>query len=299
MRFGLDIGATSAKLGLVNDNGKVLDRARILIREFNDIDRFVIRVSDLVSDMKKKHGIQSAEGIGVGCPNGNFYTGCVENAVNLPWKGKIELARMMGEQMGMKCVITNDANAAALGEMRYGAARGMKNFIEITLGTGVGGGVVVNGELVYGADGNAGELGHIIVEPNGRMCGCGRRGCLETYCSATGVARSYEELCPDADKVTSKDVFERAMAGNRIAQKVFAFTGEMLGRVIADLIAVTAPEAVILFGGLTAAGDLLMTPLRESVEKNVLGIWKGGKVKILTSALREDDAAILGAAAIL
>lgn len=298
MKFGLDIGATSAKLGLVDDDGKILTRSRIMIKDYPDIDSFVVKVSELALEMLDGRAVQDVEGIGVGCPNGNYYTGCVENAVNLPWKGTIELSKMMGERMGMKCAITNDANAAALGEMKYGAARGMKNFIELTLGTGVGGGVVVNGELVYGSDGFAGELGHIIVEPNGRMCGCGRKGCLEAYCSATGVARSYEELCPQ-EKVTSKDVFERAMAGDEIAKKVFSYTGEMLGKAIANLIAVTAPEAVILFGGLTAAGDLLMEPVRQSVETNVLRIWSGGKVRILTSGLKSDDAAILGAAAIV
>lgn len=298
MRIGMDIGATSAKLGLVETDGSVRKRDRILMKAYGKVEDFVEEVGKRVEQLLEGEDGKQVEGIGVGCPNGNYYNGCVEYAVNLPWKGKVELGRMISERTGLKCKITNDANAAALGEMKYGAAKGMRNFIELTLGTGVGGGVVVNGELVYGADGFAGELGHVVVEPEGRLCGCGRKGCLEAYCSATGVAQTAEEVYGEKG-LTSKDVYERAVAGDEKAKAIFQRTGEMLGKAIANLVAVTAPEAVILFGGLTAAGEFLMQPVKESMEANVLKIWKGGKVKIMTSGLKADDAAIVGAAAVL
>ena len=253
-------------------------------------------------------GKDKIRGIGVGAPNGNYFSGSIEFAPNLPWKGKIPLAQMIQDRMGIGVVLTNDANAAAIGEMTYGAARGMKDFIVITLGTGVGSGIVVGGQLVYGHDGFAGELGHMIVRRNGRMCGCGRQGCLETYTSATGVARTAREYLTirsdesllrqlDIDSITSKDVFDAAVAGDQLALEIFESTGAILGEACADFVTFSSPEAIIFFGGLTKSGDLLMNPIRHHMEKNLLTIYKG-KTKLLLSQLKESDAAVLGASAL-
>jgi len=254
-------------------------------------------------------GIDKIKGIGVGAPNGNYYTGNIEFAPNLPWKGVIPFATLMSEKFGIPAALTNDANAAAVGEMTYGAARGMKNFIMITLGTGVGSGIVIDGKVVYGHDGFAGELGHVnVMRNNGRLCGCGRSGCLEAYASATGVARSAREILETNTKdsllrnipvedITSKDVFDAAMQGDEVAKEIFSFTGKILGEAFSDFVAFSAPEAIILFGGLSKAGDLIMNPIVENMEKNILGIWKG-KVKVLFSELKEADAAVLGASAL-
>lgn len=248
----------------------------------------------------------------MGIPNGNFYQGTVENAVNLKWGGSnnmIPFAKLFSERVKLPVRLTNDANAAALGEMTYGAARGMKNFIMITLGTGVGSGIVVNGSLLYGHDGFAGELGHVtMVRQNGRVCGCGKTGCLETYASATGVARTARERLETTDvksilrnippeSITSKDVFDAAMQGDELAKDIFQFTGKILGEAFADFVAFSAPEAIILFGGLTKAGDLLYKPVVESMNENLMPLWKG-KIKVLFSTLKESDAAILGASAL-
>ena len=250
------------------------------------------------------------KGIGVGAPNGNYYTGTIENAVNLSWGGTqiIEFAKLLSEAMnGLPVALTNDANAAAVGEMTYGAARGMKNFIMITLGTGVGSGIVINGDVVYGHDGFAGELGHVAaVRNNGRTCNCGKTGCLETYASATGVARTAREwleltdepsVLRDLDSISSKDVYEAAKDGDALALKIFEFTGKILGRSFADFIAFSAPEAIVLFGGLARAKEFLLKPIEDAMNANVLPLWKG-KVKIVFSQLKESDAAILGASAL-
>ena len=254
-------------------------------------------------------GIEKIKGIGAGCPNGNYYTGNIEFAPNLPWKGVVPFATLLSEAFGIPAAITNDANAAAVGEMTYGVARGMKNFIMITLGTGVGSGIVIDGKIVYGHDGFAGELGHVrVVRNNGRLCGCGREGCLETYSSATGVARTAREFLEMSDKqsslrlvepkmITSKDVFDAAMQDDELAKEVFEYTGKILGEAFADFIAFSAPEAIVLFGGLAKSGDLILKPVVENMEKNLLPIWKG-KVKVLFSALKEADAAVLGASAL-
>ena len=239
-------------------------------------------------------GVDKIKGIGVGAPNGNFFNGCIEFAPNLPWKGKIPLAQLISEKVGgVPVALTNDANAAAIGEMTYGAARGMKDFIVITLGTGVGSGIVIGGNLVYGHDGFAGELGHVIMRRNnGRPCGCGRQGCLEAYASATGVARTAREFLEirkddsllrelDPDEITSKDVYDAAMKNEAFA----------------DFVAFSSPEAIILFGGLTKAGDLIMNPIKRSMEKNMLKVFEG-KTKLLFSQLKESDAAVLGASAL-
>ena len=239
----------------------------------------------------------------------NYYTGTIEFAPNLPWKGVIPLAALFEERLGIPTALTNDANAAAIGEMTYGAARGMKDFIMITLGTGVGSGIVINGQLVYGHDGFAGELGHVIIRrENGRVCGCGRKGCLETYCSATGVARTAREFLTartepsllrsiPAENITSKDVYDAAVKGDKLAQDIFNFTGEILGEALADAIAFSSPEAIILFGGLAKSGDYIFKPIQEAIDKNVLNIYKG-KTKLLMSELKDADAAVLGASAL-
>ena len=254
-------------------------------------------------------GVEKIKGIGIGAPNGNFYSGTIEFAPNLPWRGIIPLAAMFEERLGIPTALTNDANAAAVGEMTYGAARGMKDFIMITLGTGVGSGIVINGQMVYGHDGFAGELGHVIVRRGtGRMCGCGRKGCLETYCSATGVARTARELLAartdesllrnvPAENITSKDVYDAAVQGDKLAQEIFDFTGTLLGEALADFIAFSSPEAIVLFGGLAKSGDYIMKPIQKAIEENVLNIYKG-KTKLLVSELKDSDAAVLGASAL-
>ncbi|MDE6134170.1 MAG: ROK family protein, partial [Muribaculaceae bacterium] len=246
---------------------------------------------------------------GVGAPNANYYTGMIADGVNLPWPTPIPLAQKFSEKFGIPTAVTNDANAAALGEMTYGAARGLKDFIMITLGTGVGSGIVINGQIVYGHDGFAGELGHMIVKRNnGRLCGCGRTGCLETYCSATGVARTAREFLEarnepsvlrnlDIDSITSKDVYEAAVNGDSLANDIFTYTGTILGQAMADMTVFSSPEAFIIFGGLAKSGELLMRPLRDAMEKNMLSIFKG-KTKVLLSELKEADAAVLGASAL-
>ena len=257
-------------------------------------------------------GIEKIKGMGIGAPNGNYYTGTIEFAPNLPWAhdGVVPLADLFSKALGIPVALTNDANAAALGEMTYGVARGMKNFIDITLGTGVGSGIVINGQMVYGSDGFAGELGHVIVVPGeaGRVCGCGRRGCLETYCSATGVARTAREFLETTDEpsllremkpedITSYDVSVAAGKGDALAKRIYDFTGKMLGEACANFAAFSAPEAFVFFGGLTKAGDLLMEPLKKAYDENVLKIYKG-KAKFLTSTLDGSSAAVLGASAV-
>jgi glucokinase len=248
--------------------------------------------------------------MGIGAPNGNFYTGNIEYAANLVWPGIVPVAKMFEDALGIPCRVTNDANAAAMGEMTYGVARGMKNFIMITLGTGVGSGIVVDGKIVYGSDGFAGELGHFVVDhtPAGRKCGCGRSGCLETYCSATGVARTAREFLEkntcdsllrslDPANITSYDVFKAAEQGDKIALEIFDFTGKMLGTACADFTTFNTPEAFVFFGGLTKAGDYLMKPLKEAYDANVLNIFQGN-AKLLISSLNGSEAAVLGASAL-
>jgi glucokinase len=250
------------------------------------------------------------KGIGVGAPNGNVYTGTIEYAPNLPWKGIIPLAKLIQDKFKLPVKLTNDANAAAVGEMTYGAAKGMKDFILIALGTGVGSGIVANGELIYGHDGMAGELGHTIIIPDGRVHpGTGKKGSLESYASATGVATSAVEILNTTDrastlrnipidKIDSKAVFEAATAGDEVAKEVFEYTGRILGISLANFVMFSSPEAIILFGGLTKAGDLILKPTREHMEANLIEVFQN-KIKILVSHLKESDAAILGASALM
>ncbi len=308
--IGMDMGGTNTVFGIVDARGTVVARSAIKTGTHTDVNLYVDEIyAELSKLIDSVGGKDKIKGIGVGAPNGNYYTGNIEFAPNLPWKGVIPFAKLMGDKFGIPTAITNDANAAAVGEMTYGVARGMKNFIMITLGTGVGSGIVVNGEVVYGHDGFAGELGHTIaVREGGRMCGCGRTGCLETYASATGVARSAREILGTStaestlrnlpiDAITSKDVYDAAVEGDAVALEIFEFTGRILGQSFADFIAFSAPEAIVMFGGLTKAGDFILRPVVENMEKNLLAIWKG-KVKVLFSDLKEADAAILGASAL-
>ncbi len=295
---------------VVDVRGNVIAKSAIKTGTHADVNIYIQELYDeLIKLINAAGGIDKFKGIGVGAPNGNYYTGNIEYAPNLPWKGVIPFANLMADKFGIPAALTNDANAAAFGEMTYGAARGMKNFIMITLGTGVGSGIIIDGKVLYGHDGFAGELGHTCaVREDGRLCGCGKLGCLETYCSATGVARSAREILGSTtkdsllrnipvDSITSKDVFEAAMEGDEIAQEIFEFTGKILGRSLADFVAFSAPEAIVLFGGLSKAGDLILNPIKEHMDKNLLPLWKG-KIKVFFSDLKEADAAVLGASAL-
>ena len=259
---GIDIGGTNTVFGIVDARGTIIASSSIKTGAYEDVNDYVDEVcKNLLPLIIANGGVDKIKGIGIGAPNGNYYSGTIEFAPNLPWKGVIPLAAMFEERLGIPTALTNDANAAGIGEMTYGAARGMKDFIMITLGTGVGSGIVINGQLVYGHDGFAGELGHVIVDRNGRACGCGRKGCLETYCSATGVARTAREFLVQrtepsllrnipADEIQSKDVYDAAVKGDKLAQDIFEFTGRILGQALADFIAFSSPEAIVLFGGL-------------------------------------------------
>ncbi len=307
---GIDIGGTNTVFGVVDARGSILASGSIKTQTHKELDKYINELyTDLSSLIGGCCGIERIKGIGVGAPNANFYTGNIEKAANLPWKGVIPFARILSEKFGVPVALTNDANAAAIGEMTYGAARGMKDFIMITLGTGVGSGIVANGQLIYGHDGFAGELGHVIIRRNGRLCGCGNRGCLETYTSATGVARTAREFLEKranedsllrkipVDQITSKDVFDAAVSGDQIAKEVFAYTGEILGEAFADFVKFSSPEAIILFGGLAKSGDLILIPLRKAMEENLMPIFRN-KVKILFSEIKDSDVAVLGASAL-
>lgn len=311
LSIGVDIGGTNAVFGIVNEDGRILQEASIRTQEYPTADTFVeASVACIRPLIANVGGIERIKGMGIGAPNGNFYTGCIELAPNLPWKGIVPLAEMFHLALGIPTYITNDANAAAMGEMVYGTARGMKNFIMITLGTGVGSGIVVDGKLVYGSDGFAGELGHFVINrtATARRCGCGRCGCLETYCSATGVVRTARELLQasdapsllrniDPDKLESKDVSIAANQGDALALQIFQRTGEILGEALSDFTTFSSPEAYILFGGLMHAGDLILRPIQEAYDRNVMPVFRG-KTKILVSTLMNTNAAILGAAAL-
>jgi len=309
--IGIDVGGQTTKCGVVDARGTVLAQTVIRTDTYTEIEPYIAELAAALQHIISEAGAEGLiRGIGVGAPNGNYYTGEIENAVNLTWGGtkKIAFSKLLSDAMnGIPVSLTNDANAAAMGEMTYGAARGMKNFIMITLGTGVGSGIVIDGKIVYGHDGFAGELGHTCaVRNNGRLCNCGKTGCLETYCSATGVARTAREWLEmssepstlrSLDKVSSKDVYEAAKDGDKLALKIFDYTGNILGQKFADFIEFSAPEAIVLFGGLARAKDFLREPIERSMNANVLPLWRG-KVKLVFSQLKESDAAILGASAL-
>ncbi len=307
---GIDIGGTNTVFGIVDARGVVIASSSIKTLKHSDVNAYIDELyTEVTRLLMANDAVDKVHGIGIGAPNANYYTGMVERLVNIPWPTPLPLAQMVSEKFGIPVAITNDANAAAIGEMTYGAARGLKDFIMITLGTGVGSGIVINGQLVYGHDGFAGELGHVIMKRNnGRLCGCGRTGCLEAYCSASGVARTAREFLEiraddsllrniPVEAITSKDVYDAAMAGDKLANEIFEYTGSILGEAFADFTVFSSPEAIILFGGLAKSGELLMRPLRESMEKHMMPMFKG-KVRILQSELKEADAAVLGASAL-
>lgn len=310
LAVGIDIGGTNTKFGIVDRRGNILCQDRMSTKAHEEVTMFLAELHERLSKLiDQVGGIENIKGIGVGAPNGNYYTGNIEYAPNLRWRGIIPLAQMLQDLFGLPAVLTNDANAAALGEMTYGSARGMKDFITITLGTGVGSGIVANGQLIYGHDGFAGELGHIIVIPGGRLHpGTGMHGSLEAYASATGVTNTALELLegrPDEpsilrnykkEEIDSKVIYEAAIKGDKLAIEIYEFTGKVLGEALANFVMFSSPEAIVLFGGLTQAGDLIMRPVRHHMEKNLLPIFQN-KVKLVFSELRESDAAILGASA--
>lgn len=309
--IGIDIGGTNTVFGIVDARGHVVASDSIKTLRHADFDDYVASLRDGIGRLLRANEAEDKiQGIGIGAPNGNYYTGEIINPPNLPWGPVIPLAEKVSQAFdGIPVAVTNDANAAALGEMTYGAARGMRDFIMITLGTGVGSGIVINGQLVYGHDGFAGELGHVIVKRNnGRICGCGRTGCLEAYCSATGVARTAREFLElrgdpselrglQIEDITSKEVYDAAIAGDKLAKEIFQYTGTILGQAFADMIAFSSPQAIILFGGLAKSGDLLLKPVTEAMNKAVMPIFRG-KTKVILSELRESDAAVLGASAL-
>jgi glucokinase len=309
---GIDIGGTTTKFGIVDREGKILEQNRISTNNHETVQGFISDLYEkLIPMIERVGGASNFAGIGVGAPNGNYYTGNIEHSANLKWKGIVPLASMIQEKFNMKVKLTNDANAAAAGEQQYGCAKGMKDFITITLGTGVGSGIFIDGKIVLGHDGFAGELGHTIIRPGGRLHkGTGIRGTLESYASATGVretALEMLELHPTIDsalrlipaaELTSEKVYDCAIQGDKIALEIFQFTGQLLGEALANFVMFSSPEAIVLFGGLTKAGDLILNPTQEAMEANLCQVFKN-KVKLVFSNLKEADAAILGASALI
>lgn len=307
--IGLDLGGTNSVFGIVDARGNIVATTAIKTQAYPDFDDYVkASVDALMPIIDTVGGIEKIKALGIGAPNGNYYNGTIEYAANLVWQGVVPIAKKFEEVLGIPVIVTNDANAAAVGEFTYGVARGMKNFIMITLGTGVGSGIYINGQLVLGCDGLAGELGHLTVVLGGRTCGCGRKGCLETYCSATGVARTAREYLDKRDTpsllrdikpedITSFEVYKAAVAGDELAKEIFEVTGSMLGEACANFALFCSPEAFIFMGGLTKAGDLLMKPLQKAYDEHVLSVYKG-KAKLMLSGLKDSETAVLGASAL-
>lgn len=308
--IGLDLGGTNSVFGVVDSKGEIIATTSIKTQAYPSVDQYIMESVKAIKQIAEQvGGMEKIRAMGIGAPCGNYYKGTIEHAANLVWaKGIVPLANMYVNELGIPVVVTNDAKAAAMGEMKYGVAVGMNNFVELTLGTGVGSGIVANGQLIYGFDGFAGELGHMIVEPDGRPCGCGRKGCLETYCSATGVVRTTIAMLEESpettslrdiatDKLTSYEVYKAAMAGDTMAQEVFKQTGRRIGIACANIATFLSPEAFIFFGGLAQAGELLLRPIEEAYNENVLSLYKG-KARFLMSGLDGAKAAILGASAI-
>ncbi len=313
--IGIDVGGQSSKLGVVDARGNILYQSVISSLQ-TDLSSYIEDLTTAIKDlMKQSENDGEIKGIGIGAPNGNYYKGTIEFAPNLKWaydeNGNpmiIFFAKMVKDIVGLPVAITNDANAAAVGEMTYGIAKGMKDFIMITLGTGVGSGIVINGNVLYGHDGFAGELGHQTIIRDGRQCNCGLKGCLETYTSAMGVARTAREFLAtrpdesvlrqlDADKISSKDIYDAAKQGDKLALEIFQYTGKLMGQAFANFVVFSAPEAIVLFGGLTKAKEFLTDSIIESMNENLMKVWKG-KIKLLYSTLKDSDAAILGASAL-
>jgi glucokinase len=318
--IGIDIGGTNTAFGLVNRRGDIVEQDRFHTTDYQTPEIFAQAIKEKLGPHIAKVGKDKVSGIGIGAPNANYYSGEIELAPNLPWKGTIPLRNLIKDALDLPVTITNDANATAIGEMIYGSAKGMKDFIIVTLGTGVGSGFVANGQLIYGHDGFAGELGHVIAVRDGRPCGCGRNGCLETYSSATGIVRTARErlsqvsdeqviqegsVHPDwlvpvwlkTGEISASGIHKAALAGDPMAKEIFEFTGKILGQCLADAVAITSPEAIILFGGLAKSGDFILKPTKYYMEENLLAIFKN-KIDIIPSGLAERDAAILGSAAL-
>jgi len=303
--IGVDIGGTNTVFGLVDEQGNCLVQQSIKTKDFPDPENFVAVLSAKLKELIASEKNLNVIGMGVGAPNGNYYTGTIDFAPNLNWKGVVPLVQLFEKHFSFPVVLTNDANAAAIGERIYGAAKGIDDFVMVTLGTGLGSGFVVNGNLVYGHDGFAGELGHTIVEKNGRVCGCGRKGCLETYASASGIVRtakeflvnSSESLLVDVEEISSKSIADAALKGDALALEIFDYTAEKLGFSLANTVALTSPKLIVLFGGLAQSGDLILKPTKKYMEAYLLNIYQN-KVAIFPSKLKASDAAILGASAL-
>ena len=306
---GIDIGGTYTKLGIIDRSGKIYAETSIQTDRHRDIAAYIEQLSSAIKKLLTESEEVGLQGIGIGAPNGNYYLGTIEYAPNLLWKGVIPFAYMLKKIFNVPVVLTNDANAAALGEMIYGSAKSMKDFIVVTLGTGLGSGIVVNGRVVYGHDGFAGEMGHLTAVDNGRLCGCGRKGCLEAYASATGIKKTVCELLAkrnedstlrkiNLETLTAKEISKAAEKGDAIALKAFEITGEFLGKSLADTVALFSPEAVFLFGGLANAGELIFKPTKDYMEKNLMPIFRD-KVKILPSGLTQTNAAVMGASGLI
>ena len=307
--IGIDIGGTNTDIGLVSADGYCVARKNLPTAKYHDAGVYVADICKAIEEMMEEERVTTLDGIGIAAPAGNYYTGCIENATNLNFKGIIDLPKLFHEHLDVPVTVSNDANAAAYGELVYGGAKRMRHFITFTLGTGVGSGIVIDGKLVHGKTGNAGELGHAILIPNGRRCGCGREGCLETYTSATGIRSTALELLEqhpeyegvlakiDKEHLTSKDVGDAAKAGDALALEVFEMTGHWLGIALANAVAFSSPEAIFLMGGPVHAGEVLLRPVRESFKKHLCFVYDNS-VEILVSQLPDNDAAILGAAAL-
>lgn len=307
--LGIDIGGTNTVLGIVTEKGEIVFKESIPTNGMEPAEDLFERIFNKFDDSFKQHSSEyNLVGIGVGAPDGNYYKGSIENPPNLNW-GYVNVIELVHKYYDVPAALTNDANAASIGEMQFGAARGMKNFVEITLGTGLGSGIVVDGKVLYGHDGFAGELGHVNAVRDGRRCGCGKRGCLETYASATGIIRTVSEFLATYrensslrdipySEMTAKKIYDAASCGDKIAINAFKYTGKLLGETLADAVAILSPEAIVIFGGLAQAGDLILEPTKKHMELNLLNNYKG-KIKLITSGLSEGDAAVLGSSALI
>ncbi|GAB4245275.1 MAG: ROK family protein [Ekhidna sp.] len=307
LAIGIDIGGTNSKFGIADKEGNILVQSRIKTQQYPD---FISFINELKKELLKIHDLNQVIGIGVGAPNANFFKGTIEYPPNLPWKGVSKFAAEVEKVFSIKCVLTNDANAAALGEMVYGKAKNMRDFVVLTVGTGLGSGIIIDGELVYGKHGLAGELGHTLVNPNGRNCGCGKKGCLETYVSATGIRRTVYKLLADYtdpsllrsisyDDLSTRTITEAAAEGDKIAIEAFNYTGRVLGMKLSDFIVHTDPEAIFLLGGLSKAGEHIFKPAQENMEKYLMPLFRDKKIRLQPSGLKDDDAPILGASSLV
>lgn len=307
LAIGIDIGGTNSKFGIADREGNIVAQSRVKTQGFKDYKVFI---AELKREIEKLHSLDDVIGVGVGAPNANYYDGTIVNPPNLPWKGITPFAEEINNAFGLECVLTNDANAAALGEMVYGKAKEMKHFLVLTVGTGLGSGIVINGELVYGKHGFAGELGHTLVNANGRNCACGKKGCLETYVSATGIRRTVYKLLADYTEpsmlrsisfndLSTRTITEAAAKGDKIAIEAFKYTGRVLGMKLSDFVVHTDPEAIFLLGGLAKAGDHIFTPAQENMEHFLMPLFLDKKIQLQPSGLKDDDAPILGASSLV